>query len=258
MNRRSVSQARRLPREERQDTRAQLLEAAGRVFAEKGFDRATGREICDLARANAAAINYYFGGMEGLYAAVIDEAHGRLITLEKLNAAVAGKRDAREKLETILRLAIDLLTGPISTSWVLRVLTREFLAPSVVLDPLIEREGIPKLRVLKGIVAELMGLPEDHPAVGRGCLTLIAPCGVLLVADRRMLKRAFPDLYLKRENAEALARHLLDYAVAGLAAIGRAARAESSAAPVLKELLLADQQRAEIPVPPRGARRRRA
>ncbi len=229
MSQQSTGQARRAPPrprvQERPDTRTQLLEAAGHVFAEKGFDRATGKEICERAAANAAAINYYFGGMEGLYAAVIDEAHGRLITLEKLSAAVAGKRDAREKLATILRLAIDLLTGPIKSSWVLRVLAREFLAPSTVLDPLIEREGIPKLRILKGIVGELMGLPEDHPAVDRGCLTLIAPCSMLLVADRKMLERAFPDLYLSRDNAEALARHLLDYALAGLAAVGSEARA---------------------------------
>ena len=41
--------------EDRQSTRAQLLEAAGHVFAEQGFDRATGREICDRAGANTAA-----------------------------------------------------------------------------------------------------------------------------------------------------------------------------------------------------------
>jgi AcrR family transcriptional regulator len=209
---------------ERPGTRAQLLEAAGHVFAEKGFDRATGREICERAGANAAAINYYFGGMEGLHAAVIEEAHGRLISLEKLSSAVAGKADARAKLAAIISLAVELLTGPISSSWVLRVIGREFVAPSSAIDALIEKQGIPKLRILKGIVAELMELPEDHPAVARGCLTLIAPCSMLLVADRRTLRRIFPSLYLNRDNASALARHMLDYAVAGLAAVGREAR----------------------------------
>jgi len=216
---------RRVPRG-RDDTRAQLLEAAGQVFAEKGFDRATGREICERAGANVAAINYYFGGTEGLHAAVIEAAHDRLITLDKLTAVVAGKPDARAKLESIFALAIDLLTGPISQSWVLRVLAREFLNPSPAIDRLIERQGIPKLRILKGIVGELMGLPEGHPAVARGCLTLIAPCCMLLVGDRRMLKRAFPNLYLSREYADALARHLTEYAVGGLMAAGVAARRE--------------------------------
>jgi AcrR family transcriptional regulator len=219
---------RRRRAEERQDTRAQLLEAAGQVFAAKGFDRATGREICQRAGTNTAAINYYFGGTEGLYAAVIDEAHGRLITLEKLSAAIADKADARAKLEAIIGLAIDLLTGPVSHSWVLRVLAREFLNPSAALDMLIEKQGIPKLHILKGIVGELMELPPDHPAVARGCLTLVAPCSMLLIADRRMLKRVFPNLHLSRDYAAALARHLVDYAIAGLGAAGREVRSASS------------------------------
>jgi AcrR family transcriptional regulator len=222
----SARRASRRREVERPDTRAQLLEAAGQVFAEKGFDRATGREICERAGANAAAINYYFGGTEGLYAAVIEVAHDRLITLDKLTATIAGKPDARAKLESIMALAIDLLTGPVSHSWVLRVLAREFLNPSAAIESLIDRQGIPKLRILKGIVGELMGVPDDHPAVARGCLTLVAPCSMLLVADRRMLKRAFPNLYLSRDYAAALAHHLTAYAIAGLAAVGREVRGE--------------------------------
>ncbi len=213
--------------EDRQLTRTELLEAAGHVFAEKGFHRATGKEICERAGTNAAAVNYYFGGMEGLYAAVIEEAHSRLITLDKLSSLVAGKADAKAKLQAILERATELLTGPVSSSWVLRVLGREFVAPSSAVDTLIEREGIPKARILRSIVAEIMDLPADHPAVGRGCLSLLAPCAMLLIADRKTLRRALPTLDLRREDAAALARHLLHYALAGLAAVAREARRES-------------------------------
>jgi len=213
--------------DDRQPTRTELLEAAGHVFAEQGFHRATGKEICERAGANAAAVNYYFGGMEGLYAAVIEEAHSRLITLDKLSSLIAGKTDAKAKLQAIIERAVELLTGPVSSSWVLQVLGREFLAPSSAVDTLIEREGIPKARILRSIVAEIMDLPADHPAVGRGCLSLLAPCAMLLVADRKILRRALPTLDLKRESAAALARHLLQYALAGLAAVAREARRES-------------------------------
>ena len=50
---------------------------------------------------------------------------------------------------------------------------------------------------------------------------------MLLVADRKTLRRALPTLDLKREHAAALARHLLQYALAGLAAVAREARRES-------------------------------
>ena len=47
-------------------TRARLLAAAGRLFADRGFKKVTVREICRAARANVAAINYHFGDKLGL------------------------------------------------------------------------------------------------------------------------------------------------------------------------------------------------
>src|SRR6185437_10040046 len=80
---------RAMMRRDEQSTRARLLEVAGKTFAEKGVDRATGKEICARANANPAAINYHFGSLENLYAAVLCEAHRRLATIESIQAAIA-------------------------------------------------------------------------------------------------------------------------------------------------------------------------
>ncbi len=212
------------PRKVEQIARQRLLEAAGQVFAEKGFDRATGKEICERAGTNTAAVNYYFGGIEGLYAAVVWEAHSRFLTFEAASAAIAGQKDAKGRLEAILRLIVRTLTGPVSSSWELRVLGREVVAPSAALDDLREKEFLPKTRILKAIVSELMGLPEDHPAVSRGCISVMAPCFMLLLFDRKTVLRAFPSLGLAPTDAEALVRHLVQYAVAGLAAVANEVR----------------------------------
>ena len=42
-------------------TRDKLIEAAGHVFAERGYRAATIRDICRRAGANVAAVNYTFG-----------------------------------------------------------------------------------------------------------------------------------------------------------------------------------------------------
>ena len=56
-------------------TKARLLEAAGEEFAEKGFELARVRAICERAGANLAAVNYHFGDKEQLYVEVLREAH---------------------------------------------------------------------------------------------------------------------------------------------------------------------------------------
>jgi hypothetical protein len=71
-----------------------------------------------------------------------------------------------------------------------------------------------------------MKLPEDHPAVARGCISIMAPICMLILADRRHLTRALPAFGLKPNDAPALARHMLQYALAGLEAVAREARKE--------------------------------
>src|ERR1017187_4978540 len=53
------------------ETRRQLFEAAGAVFAEAGSRETTVREICRRAGANVAAVNYHFGDKETLYLEVL-------------------------------------------------------------------------------------------------------------------------------------------------------------------------------------------
>jgi len=60
------------------ETRRRLLEAAGELFAERGFRLASTREICRKAGADIAAIHYHFGNKENLYEAVLQYADSML------------------------------------------------------------------------------------------------------------------------------------------------------------------------------------
>ncbi|WP_245787334.1 TetR/AcrR family transcriptional regulator [Amycolatopsis saalfeldensis] len=54
-----------------QDTRTALLDAARAVFAENGYERATVRTIAARAGVDAAMVNHWFGGKEGLFAQAV-------------------------------------------------------------------------------------------------------------------------------------------------------------------------------------------
>jgi AcrR family transcriptional regulator len=64
-------QVERRPRD-RAATRQSLLDAARALFAERGYDRTTLRQVAEKAGVDAALVARYFGGKEGLYLAVFN------------------------------------------------------------------------------------------------------------------------------------------------------------------------------------------
>ncbi|HEY0808417.1 MAG TPA: TetR family transcriptional regulator, partial [Pseudonocardiaceae bacterium] len=55
-----------------EDTRAALVTAARAVFAEQGYQGATVRAIAARAGVDAAMVNHWFGGKQGLFAAIVE------------------------------------------------------------------------------------------------------------------------------------------------------------------------------------------
>jgi AcrR family transcriptional regulator len=78
-------------------SRAAILHAARRVFAEVGYDRATIRRIATAARVDPALVLHYYGSKDGLFSAAMDFPHpGEVLSLvfgpgvEGLGERVAG------------------------------------------------------------------------------------------------------------------------------------------------------------------------
>lgn len=86
-----------------------LVEAAERLFAEKGFEAVSVRDITKEAGANVAAVNYHFGSREGLVVAVIS----RYLTpvnqerLARLDAAEKNGSDIEEIIAAYARPVIE-------------------------------------------------------------------------------------------------------------------------------------------------------
>jgi AcrR family transcriptional regulator len=63
---------------ERADTKTRILDAAEKLFGEKGFDATSLRDITTEADVNLAAVNYHFQSKESLIEAVIMRGAGPL------------------------------------------------------------------------------------------------------------------------------------------------------------------------------------
>lgn len=82
--------------------RDRILDAAERLFAEKGFEGASVRDLAAAAGVNLAAINYHFGGKESLYRAVGERLMNEL--RERRLGAIRGALEAPgATLESTLR-----------------------------------------------------------------------------------------------------------------------------------------------------------
>jgi TetR/AcrR family transcriptional regulator, regulator of cefoperazone and chloramphenicol sensitivity len=216
--------AKAAPTAQKLSTREQLLETAGQVFSEKGYAGATGKEICERCGANAAAVVYHFGGMEDLYREVLQLARSRLVPSEALAAGVAQETDPKQKLTIFIGMLATRMTGPASSTWAARLISREMISPTPIFDEIRNKEMRGRAAVLRGIVSELMQLPEDHPAVARSCINIMAPFGVLLLIGPQRVERAFPVLSFGPDALEELTRHMVEFALGGLEAISRNAR----------------------------------
>src|SRR5438034_6946074 len=63
-------------------TRRDIVEAATREFAQKGYSGARVDAIAGRTKTSKRMIYYYFGGKEGLYIAVLEEAYRKIRSVE--------------------------------------------------------------------------------------------------------------------------------------------------------------------------------
>lgn len=101
-----------------ESTRAAILDAAERVFANRGFDGATMRSIAEAAAVNQGLIHYHFDSKERLYSEVFARRAGdindrRIERLEWLFAeAEPGMPSLEKVIEALLRPTIELGRDP--------------------------------------------------------------------------------------------------------------------------------------------------
>src|ERR1700730_6362188 len=95
------------------DTRERLLATAEELFATRGIDAVSVRDITEAAGANIAAVNYHFGSRRGLIDAIVERRADALGTrraelLDALNGA--GPVDIRALIRVMVLPTAELAT----------------------------------------------------------------------------------------------------------------------------------------------------
>ncbi|MDH0912840.1 CerR family C-terminal domain-containing protein [Rhizobium pusense] len=205
------------PRAQRTDgevTYNRILEAAGELLASTGFAETTNKMIAAHAEVDLASINYHFGSRDGLYQAVLVEAHRRLVGVEALDRLAASDLTARDKLRTLIGFLVNGAAA--HQFWPVRVLGRELMSPSSHLQVLQDNEVAPKLAIILDILSDITSIPADDPALIRCLASVAAPCAMLLVVGRSLSLFASRILDMPKQD---VVDHLYSFSIGGLEAI---------------------------------------
>lgn len=90
-------------------TAASILDGAERLFARKGFDATTVKEIGGEAGVNSALIYYYFGDKRGLHQAVINRFGEELIS--RATGAIAEAKSPEDVIRAVVSTQSAMFSG---------------------------------------------------------------------------------------------------------------------------------------------------
>lgn len=122
--------------------REKILAAALDLFAVKGFDGTTTREIAARAGVNLGLIQYYFGNKDALWKAVVDSVH------EGLRANLAATSAGVERIEDVAAAVRSAVYFAAKNPAFVRLMNDEGKRKSARMRWLVDRHGKPMFEAL--------------------------------------------------------------------------------------------------------------
>ena len=207
-----------------EESRARILDVAGHLFAERGFNGVSTRELARAANANVSAIAYYFNGKSGLYHAVLRQLvedtdpifHP---VIEHLDREVEAAKGDRQKLAVISAwLVSGLLRAMLSNErmrWQMGLMLREFHQPSKEFQMLLDDRIHPMHDAVARLIAAVTGGKPKAPETLLTTVSVIGQCMNFGAVPNLVFARLGWDDYTT-ENVEAVVTSVVRSALAML------------------------------------------
>ena len=213
------------PLEPEGDAETKLLAAAEIMFAEKGHEKASLRELTSLAGVNLAAVNYHFGSKDGLVTAVFDGLSRRVnrARVKELDQYVKERAQADGTLE--LRDILTIFARPYLDDsadhgglLLARLILQHRLAPSDLSKRIIRQHFDPMAK--KFIKAMLQACPAIDATEMYWRYMFMISAVVLTVTDSSKETRVtrLSDGGVDGSDADLLRSTLLKFLIGGVSA----------------------------------------
>jgi AcrR family transcriptional regulator len=199
------------------ETRARLLNAASRLFAERGYARVTVRDICKKARANVAAVNYHFGGKDGLYRAVMRHAMDTMQATTEAARAAGQNLPPADRIRAFVSVFANRLLGMHHETWIHQLMLREMSDPTPALAMVADEVMKPRMTYLCRAIGDLLECVPDDPRVVRCALSVTSQFNSMLWTQAvAKLLSAHGDV---PGSVDQIAEHIARFSLGGMNAV---------------------------------------
>lgn len=208
--------------EDKGGAKKRLFLAGVRVFAAKGYKGATVRDICrEAGGANVNAINYYFGGKEKLYRAILEVLFTEGDRQLRERMAEAGTVTPEEGLRLLLEVTCRMFfSGCEVNAAFMRLWLMELANPSPFLEDMVERHSRPQIEDMLGLVSALLGVSAPREVLLDAMVSILGPM-VYQALVWPAIRPLFPEHRDMAEDWPRLVGHLHRFALAGIASMRR-------------------------------------
>jgi AcrR family transcriptional regulator len=152
--------------QEQEDARARLIDAAIALFADKGYEGTSVRDLASAAGVNVAAVSYHFGSKDALYTEALRACLAPCAEMrERMQAHLdtarrsKSRRAAEEALRACIREFLEMMTSPAARHS--HLVMREQSEGKPRFEPVIREFFQPVGTILRELILLLApGLPE--------------------------------------------------------------------------------------------------
>jgi len=201
------------------DTCRRLLAAASEEFARHGFAGARVRQIVEAAKVNVAAVNYYFGGKEGLYRATLRLLAGRPAPAAKAAMDKRG-RSAEERLQRRVYAVLDRFIGTDRPSPLGRILAHEAMDPTGNLETLIGDTMRPEVERIQALLREIAGPDVAEGKLAHAAFGILGQC-ILYLYARPTIEGLSPGLAYGPASCKLIAAQVTEFSLGGIERLRR-------------------------------------
>jgi AcrR family transcriptional regulator len=202
-------------------TRDRLLTVAGEIFSEKGFEKATVREIVKRAKTNLNAVNYHFRDKEQLYVAVLLNAHKKVTHYMPSADGPMADLSPEQRLRGFVSFFLQHVFEKGKRAWQMKLMLQELANPTSAMDMLVEQNIRPRAEYLFSIIQELVGKKVPPEKVRLFAISIIGQCVHVCLAQP-VIMRLNPNIKYEPADVEMLADHITQFSLAAIRTLSKA------------------------------------